>query len=43
MMEVFEDRGFEQDNRICLAMIDQNMMRDSVGESLGLKSKSGEK
>lgn len=42
MMEVVEDGEFEQDNRICLVVIDQNAMRGTVGECSSSKSKSGE-
>lgn len=43
MMKVVEDRGSEHDNRICLTMTDQNVMRDTVRECSGSKSKSGGK
>lgn len=43
LMELAEEGGFEKDNRMCLVVIDQNMVRDKVGEGLRLKSKSGGK
>lgn len=41
LMELAEEGRFEKDNRMSLAVIDQNLVRGKVGEGLRSKSKSG--
>lgn len=40
LMKLAEEGGFEKDNRMRLAMIDQNVVRGKMGEGLRSKSKT---